>query len=343
MFEFNHPEYLLYLLLLLPLAGLGLWAFWYRRRSIHRLVPQIQMRDLVMPERIGRKRLTRDALFLSAIGFIIIALARPQTPGKTSKMEDQRGIEAMICIDVSNSMLSNDVAPSRMSFAKKTISELLSQMKSDKVGIIIFAAEAYVQLPITTDISTAQEFLSDVSPAMLSAQGTNIADAIQIAQTAFSDRKDIGKSIIIVTDGESHEGGAEEAATLAAREGIRVNILGIGTEKGGIIPQGDQYLKNDSGQIVTTRLNTDMCRVIAQAGDGGFFAGNNQRELVSALKKQLDRLPKAAIGQIDRAGYIEHFAPWVLSAMILLILELFISQRRNRLWRRYNIFGHEKK
>lgn len=345
MFDFYNSDYLLYGLpaLLCLLAG-SILSYIYRRKQWLKIALRKEMRDLLMPERVGIKRIIRDTIFLLALLLLIVALARPQTPGNVAKSEEQKGVEVMLCIDVSNSMLSPDVAPSRMSFAKRSLSKLLDDMQSDKVGIVVFAADAYVQLPITTDLRTAQEFLRDVSPEMLTAQGTDIARAIKLSRSAFSDRDDIGKSIIVVTDGESHEGGAEEAAKAASDAGIRVSVIGVGSVEGGVIPTDNGYLKDlETGEIVTTRLNAEMCEAVAEAGEGAYINTTSTDELVRAVEKELDTLPKATIGTVDRAGYVEHFIPWLIGAMVLLIAELFVMQRRNRIWAKLNLFGYERK
>ncbi len=343
MLEFAHPQYLYYGAGLIGLLLISLASYQLRRRALHRFAGRSDMRDLLMPHRIGRKRLTRDILVLLALALLLVALARPQRPSKEAKAEDQKGIEAMICIDVSNSMLSTDIPPSRISFTKRTAARLIEQMQSDRVGVIVFAANAYVQLPITTDLSTAQEFISDISPQMLSAQGTNIGEAITLAGSAFSSNEDIGKAIIVFTDAEDHVEGAREAAEAVSRSGIKVHVVGVGTVDGGVIPMEDGYLKDETGEVVTTRLNPEAGRAIAEAGGGSFISSPRENEVLKALESQIDRLPKAALGAIDRSGYIEEYAPWLAGAILLLLIEPLISQRRNRLWRRYNIFSHDKK
>lgn len=342
MLEFANPIYLYALSGLIALVALSFLSYEWRRRRLRKLANKRELRGLIMPERVGRKRLTRDVFFVGALALILVALARPQVVGKDRQEEEQRGIELMLCIDVSNSMLSTDVAPSRMSFTKRMVSRLIEQRPNDRIGIIIFAANAYVQLPITSDHSTALEFLQDVSPQMLTAQGTNIGEAIGLAQSAFSDKKEIGKAVVVFTDVEDQEEGALEAASAASQAGIKVHIVGIGTTEGGTIPLQDGYMKDDEGQVVTTRLGRDEGMALAQAGSGSFISSTIESEILSELQPQLDRLPKVALGAIDRTGYIELYSPWVAGAILLLILESFISQRRNHLWRRYNIFRHDQ-
>lgn len=341
-FIFHSPQYLYLLLLLAPMVGLSIYSFYIRRRKLHRYASNPEMRTTLMPERVGRKRLMRDLMLILSFAALVIVLARPQMPGNKQEGEDRRGIEAMICIDVSNSMLCPDLAPSRLNFAKRSVQRLLERMQSDKVGLIVFAGKAYIQLPITTDLKTAQEFLANITPSMLSAQGTAIGEAISLGIQSFSSREDIGKTIIVMTDGEDHEGDAIESATAAAKQGIRVQVVGIGTAEGGPIPVADgQYLKDEDGQVVTTHFNSDMCRSIAEAGQGSFVTSTNQSDLVEALYQELDKLPKANTGRLDHSGYLELFEVWAWLALVLLVAECFIAERRNRILMKYNLFSHE--
>lgn len=342
MIEYAYPEYLYGLIAVLVLAVLSVASFYLRRRALHQFTPSRDLRDLIMPLRIGRKRLLRDALLLLAGSALIFALARPRVPSKTSTDEQLKGIELMLCLDVSNSMLSPDFAPSRMSFVKRAVSRLISERMNDRIGIIIFAADAYVQLPITSDLNAAQEFLLDVSPQMLSAQGTNIAGAIELARGAFSDRKDVGKAIIVFTDAEDHAEGAKEAAEQVAGLGIKVSVVGVGTQEGGIIPMPQGALKDEEGQLVTTRLNPELAQSIAVAGGGSYISSANETEVLRELQLALDQLPKAVLGARDTSGYTEYYDVWVWIAVGLLLVEVFISQRRNRLWAKYNIFHRPK-
>ena len=214
--HFHSPEYLYLLFALLPLLALSLFAYWRRRQMLKRFADK-ELGQALAPLASGKKYVLRDLLLLIAGALMIVVLARPQLAGSSDQGTDDKGIEAMICLDISNSMLCQDVAPSRLDFAKRSISRLLENMRSDRVGLIVFAGSAFVQLPITTDIATAQDFLSDISPDMLSDQGTAIGQAIMLARQSFSDRKDLGKAIIVLTDGEDFEDNATDAAKDAAR------------------------------------------------------------------------------------------------------------------------------
>lgn len=290
----------------------------------------------------GKKYVLRDLALLVAGALMIIVLARPQAISQVDAQDDDKGIEAMICLDISNSMLCQDVAPSRLDFAKRTISRLLERMHSDRVGLIVFAGSAFVQLPITTDLSTAQDFLSDISPTMLSDQGTAIGQAITLARQSFSDRRDLGKSIIVLTDGEDFEETAIQAAKDAAKEGIHINVVGIGSDQGGPIPTAEGNLTDESGNMVVTRFNPDMCQQIADAGAGIFVASSSQATVVKEVEKQLEELPRASISSRSGNGAAEAFEPWLWAALVLLVIEFFIMGRKNKFLIRHNIFGHEK-
>ena len=340
---FYSPEYLYLLFGLIPLALLSLFAFYRRRKLLARFTSR-EMKDELMPLASGKRQLLRDLLFLVALGLLIVVLARPQVPGRTSSgsKEDDKGIEAMICLDISNSMLAQDIAPSRLDFAKRTITKLLEEMPSDKVGLIVFAGSAFVQLPITTDLSTAQEFLAEASPGMLSDQGTAIGQAITLARQSFSERKDLGKAIVILTDGEDFESNTLEVATEAAQAGVRINVVGIGTSTGAPIPTESGQLTDDSGNMVVTKVNQDMCRQIADAGKGIYVSAESPASAVKAIRAQLDELPRASVNSKLENGNIENYEPWLRVALFLLLIEFFIMGRKNKFLIRHSIFGHEK-
>ncbi len=342
--EFYASEYLYALLILIPLWGLSFWSYYRRRQKVEKLAPQQEIRDLLAPERVGRKRLYRDTLFLLALACILVALARPRKLVSGTKTEDLEGIELVFCFDVSNSMLCPDVAPSRINFAKKTISTLLDEMNHNKVAVIAFAQSAYVQLPLTTDMLSAQEFLNNLSPDILSAQGTYIGEAIRLAQKSFSSQKDIGKAIVLITDGEDFEANdrALEAAKEAKEAGISIHVVGVGTKQGGLIPLPDgSYLKDENGKPVTSYFNPKLGSEIAKAGQGSFIALGSSKAIVSALERQLDELPKATTSTAKDNVYQEYFIYWLVLALLLLLAEYFILERRNRLFQKYKLFKDE--
>ena len=210
-----------------------------------------------------------------ALALIVVIVARPQMGTKLSK-DKREGIEAMIAMDISNSMLAEDVAPSRLERSKRLVEDLLNRFTNDKIGLVVFAGDAFVQLPITSDYVSAKMFLDNISPSLIGTQGTDIGKAIDLSMHSFAQNSKFGKAIIIITDGENHEGGAEEMARKAQQAGIRVFVLGIGSTQGAPIPMGNgSYLQDKNGGTVMTKLNEDMCKKLAEAGKGMYIHVDN--------------------------------------------------------------------
>lgn len=337
MFRFYSPEYL-YLLLLLPLLmAVGYYAL-RKRRIQERRFAEVPLLKQLKPEASPKRRIWRNSFLLLALVFVIGILARPQISAQQDVPKDEKGIEAMICLDISNSMLCEDIKPNRLSFAKQVLGRLFDGMHNDKVGLIVFAGNAYTQIPITTDLSAAKQFLSDINPEMVTAQGTAIAAAIDLASKSFSDNKEIGKSIIVLTDGENHEGDAIQAAQTAREAGIRINVIGMGTTEGAPIPFGDNYLKDGAGNLVITKFNEEMCKEIASAGDGTFFSGKSSSALVRAVESQLDKLPKAVVTSSSSSGYREVYGWFAIAALLCLLLEFMIQERKSRFFSKIKLF-----
>lgn len=320
------------------MMALGYFAY-RKRREQERRFAELSLLLPLKPEASSKRKIWRNAFFQLALVFVIGMLARPQIKQKQEIATDEKGIEAMICLDISNSMLSQDVKPDRLSFAKQVLTRLIDGMGNNKVGLVVFAGNAYTQVPITTDLSSAKQFLNETNPYMLSAQGTAISSAINTALDAFSDNEDIGKSIIILSDGENHEGNAIEAAQKASAKGVRVMVIGIGTAEGAAIPIDGEYIKDEKGQTVVTKFNQVMCQEIADAGKGKFFNGTSATALVKALNSELDKLPKASVSSNPSAGYQEVFQIFGIAALLSLLIEYLIQERKSRFFKRINLFG----
>ena len=200
---------------------------------------------------------------------LILIIARPQVGSKIATNKEREGIETIIALDISNSMLAEDVAPSRLEKSKLIVENLMNKFSEDKIGLIVFAGDAFVQLPITSDYVSAKMFLDNINPSLIGTQGTDIGKALQLSMNSFTPNSKVGKAIILITDGEDNEGGAEEMAKQAQSKGIRVFILGVGSTEGATIPMPDgSELKASNGEVVKTRLNEEMCKQIATAGHG---------------------------------------------------------------------------
>jgi Ca-activated chloride channel family protein len=337
MFRFEDPIYF-WLLLVIPFLVLIL--FWGEHRSRSKL-KKFGDKDLIrqlMPDRSRFRPLVKFCLLIVALVLLIVMLARPQM-GTHISHEKRNGIETMIAMDISNSMLAEDVMPSRLMKSKMLVENLIDHFTNDQIGLVVFAGEAYVQLPITSDYVSAKMFLQNINPSLIQTQGTDIADAINTSLHSFTQNDKVGKAIIVITDGEDHEGGAVEAAEQAKKQGINVFILGIGDPKGAPIPMGNgDYLKDRSGNTVMTKLNEQMCQELAQAGSGKYIHVDNTNDAEDELNGDLTKLQKGETDSVIYSDYNEQFQYVGILLLVVLILELCILDRKNPLLKNITIF-----
>lgn len=337
MFRFE-DTYFLYGLLLVPLLLLLFWYSEIRRKKRLRLYGDMSLLKQCMPQVSASRRWTKCLLLLLAVALMFLLLARPKF-GSSVKTNKHNGIEAMIALDISNSMLAEDVQPSRLEKSKMIISKLVDQFTNDRVGVIVFAGEAFTQLPITADYISAKMFLDEISPAMISTQGTDIQAAINLAMNSFTPQKGVGKAIIIITDGEDHEPGAEEAAAAAAKKGYHIYVLGVGSPQGAPIPMGNgQYLKDNTGNTVVTKLNEDMCKRIAQAGKGAYIHVDNTSMAQDVLEREINKLGSAEFKSDSYSDLDEQFQGVALLILLVLIAEIVVLERQNPFISKLRIF-----
>ncbi len=339
MFRFANPEFL-YLLFILPvLLAVYVYAYLQKRKAIKRLGnPEILSQ--LMPEVSPKRQFLKFWFIFGAVAAIIFVIAGPQFGSKLETVKRQ-GVEIMVCLDVSNSMLAEDVSPNRLEKSKQMLSKLTDGFTDDKVGLIVFAGDAFTQLPITSDYISAKMFLTSINPSMVSAQGTSIGAAINLAARSFTPNETSDKTIVLITDGENHEDDAIGAASAAAEKGIHVNIVGIGLPKGGPIPlQGtNNYMKDKDGNVVITMLNEQMCQEIAAAGKGMYVRADNTNSALKALQKEIDKMKKTELDSKVYSEYDEQFQLVAWIALFLLIIELLIFDRKNRIFRKVKIFS----
>lgn len=339
MFCFANPEFL-YLLFILPvLLAVYVYAYLQKRKAIKRLGnPEILSQ--LMPEVSPKRQFLKFWFIFGAVAAIIFVIAGPQFGSKLETVKRQ-GVEIMVCLDVSNSMLAEDVSPNRLEKSKQMLSKLTDGFTDDKVGLIVFAGDAFTQLPITSDYISAKMFLTSINPSMVSAQGTSIGAAINLAARSFTPNETSDKTIVLITDGENHEDDAIGAASAAAEKGIHVNIVGIGLPKGGPIPlQGtNNYMKDKDGNVVITMLNEQMCQEIAAAGKGMYVRADNTNSALKALQKEIDKMKKTELDSKVYSEYDEQFQLVAWIALFLLIVELLIFDRKNRIFRKVKIFS----
>ncbi len=337
MFRFENPIYL-WLLLIIPILIIMKIMMWYvQRKKLSRIGNPTLLKEL-MPDVSRFRPWVKFLLLITALSSLILALARPQFGSKISH-EKRNGIEAIIALDISNSMLAQDVQPSRLDKSKLMIENLINSFINDKIGLVVFAGEAYVQLPITSDYVSAKMFLSDITPNLISAQGTDIARAIRVSLSSFTQQKGVGKAIILITDGEDNEGGALEVVKEAKEKGVNVFILGVGDSKGAPIPLGNgEYLKDNHGKTVMTALNENMCKEIAQAGSGTYIHIDNTSLAQEQLNNELSKLQKGDSDAVVYSEYNEQFQIVALFSFILLLIEVCLLERKNPLFKRFNLF-----
>ena len=337
MLRFEDPAFL-WLLWVIPALVLVRLIGWRRRRAKLRKLGDPELLKQMMPHISKYRPTVKFVLMLAALALLIVMVARPQMGSKISN-EKRNGIETMICLDISNSMLAEDVAPARLDKSKMLIENLVDNFSNDKIGLIVFAGDAFVQLPITSDYVSAKMFLQNITPGLIQTQGTNIGQAISLATKSFTQQDNVGRAIIVITDGENHEEGAQEAAQMAYKKGINVYILGIGNTKGAPIPMGDgSYLKDNAGNTVMTALNEQMCRQLAQAGKGQYIHVDISSEAERELNNDLTKLQKGDMTSVIYSAYDEQFQAVGILIILLLIIEVCIMEARNPLLRNIKFF-----
>ena len=342
MFRFEDPIYL-YLLLLIPVLALIRWWMVIRQRKQLRRFGDKELVRQLMPDVSRIRPLVKFCLLLAALALLIVMLARPQMGTKITH-EKRTGIETIIALDISNSMLAEDVAPSRLDRAKMMVENLVDHFTNDKIGLIVFAGDAFVQLPITSDFVSAKMFLSSIEPSMIETQGTDIAAAVNMATHSFTQEEGVGKAIIVITDGEDHEGGALEAAQEAKERGMRVYVLGIGSTKGSPIPipGTDGYMKDNTGETVMSALNEEMCKQVAEAGGGAYIHVENNSNAQEQLNKELDKLAKKEISSTIYSDYDEQFQAVGILVLLLLIAEICLLEIKNPHLKKLHLFSRKK-
>ena len=340
MFRFANGE-LLYLLIAVPVLA-AVYALAARRRK--RLVARFGNPELVrslMPDfSRGRIRL-KAALFITAFALLALAAARPQF-GSKLREEKSRGVEMMLAVDVSNSMLAEDFEPNRLERTKHAIGRLFDGLQQERVGLVVFAGEPKVQLPITSDYRMAQAFARRISPSLVGEQGTAIGKALQQAMLAFSSQSEKSRVIVLITDGENHEDDALEAARMAKEQGIRIYTIGIGTPEGAPIRIGGDFVKDERGEMVVSKLDERTLEQIASITDGAYVRATKQSIGLDEIVKSINDMEKSDLSTVRFEEYNEQYQYLVAAALLLLLLEMSVLGRRNPRLKRFNIFREER-
>lgn len=341
MFRFGEPIYL-YFLLIIPFWVVFYIYTNYRRRKKLRQYGDPELMAHLMPNVSKYRPDVKFWLVTAALVMVIFMLARPQFGSKMETVKRQ-GVETVVALDISNSMLAQDVTPSRLEKSKKLVSRLVETFNNDKVAMIVFAGEAFTQLPITSDYISAKMFLETISPSLITTQGTDIRGAIDLAMKSFTPNEGVGRAIVLITDGENHEGGAVEAAQQAAEKGVRVFVLGVGSPDGSPIPvEGTNDFRRDKdGNVVVTKLNEQMCQEIAKAGNGMYVRVDNTNNAERALNAEINKLAKADVETQVYTEFDEQFDVLAWLALILLAADVMLLNRKNPLFKNVKLFKQD--
>ena len=341
MFRFAHPEYFWGFWLISILTAFFVLSRILRARALKKFGDPEIIRHL-MPSASTFRPWFKFFMLMLALSAFILGAARPQFGSRLQTVK-REGVEIMIALDVSNSMLAEDIKPNRIERAKRAIDRLISRLKDDKIGLIVFAGEAYIQLPITSDYNSAQLFLTSVSPEIVPRQGTAIGAAINLALRSFTPNPESSKAIIIITDGENHEDDPIGAATEAVQQGVVVHTIGMGLPQGAPIPvtRGGQtdYRRDQQGNVVITRLDEVMLEKIAAAGNGIYLRATTANVGLEDLLDEINKMQKTETETQVFSEYEDLFQYFFAAGLILLLLEFFIMERKNKYLRRIKLFN----
>lgn len=341
MIKFAHAEYLYALAVIPLLIVLFFWTMRQYRQSLERF-GSLTLLQRLMPAVARYKRTMKFTLFTVAFGFLVLGLANPQIGSKLEEVK-REGVDIFICLDVSNSMKAEDIKPNRLEKAKREISQLLDKFENDRIGLIVFAGDAYLQLPLTTDYSAARLFLSTIDVDIVPIQGTAIGSAIRLAMKSFVEGEKKHKVIIVITDGENHEDDAIAAAKDAVNDGIVVHTIGMGSPLGSPIPvyqNGIQtgFKKDHDGNIVITKLDESILQQIAHAGNGKYVGASSTTNELETIFKEVQLMEKKEIGAKVFTEYEDRFQYFLFIAFVLLAIECLTSERKNPMFERLRAF-----
>ena len=350
MFRFANIE-MLWWLLAIPVA-IAVYIYFTRRKRKQLLAfGDLELMEQLMPNASHVRGHVKFGLLLLALSLLIISSARPQF-GQSERTEKRQGIEAVVTLDISNSMLAEDVAPNRLDRAKQMMSKLIDQMVEDKIGVVVFAGDAFIQLPITCDYVSAKMFLNTIKPELIKTQGTAIGQALNTSIRCFGslnpeDEKTIAnanRAIILITDGENHEDDAVAVAQRASELGIKIIVVGIGKPEGSPIPMPgtNDFRKDREGRVVVSKLNEQMCREIANAGNGIYVRCDNTNTAMKTIEKEIDKIATQEIETQVFTDYNEQFQSFALIALLIILVDFFIFNRKNKSITRMDIFREEK-
>ena len=343
--ELDESKYL-YLLFIVPLLVLLFLYNQYWKRKKQREFGDLDMIKKLSPEKSVFKPILKLIVMLLALSALILGLVNPKIGTKMETVK-REGIDIVFAMDVSKSMLAEDVAPSRLEKSKQIVSQIINQLGSDRIGIVAYAGSAFPVLPITTDYGVAKMFLQSMNTGIVSSQGTSLDEAIKLSSTYFDDKSKTSKLLILISDGEDHSEGAEEAAEEANKLGMKIITIGIGTEKGSTIPLRrngivESFQRDNNNEVVVTKLNQESLTTIAKATKGGYVNGNNTKEVLEYVKNALNNIQKTEFEATQMADFQSQFQWFLGLAFALLFLDIFFLERKTKWVRKLNLFNEKE-
>ncbi|MDX9798090.1 MAG: VWA domain-containing protein [Bacteroidales bacterium] len=346
MIRTEFPE-ALYLLILIPVFFVIHYIYIRRKKQRLKRFVDNELINTIVPELSYGKLWTKFILLNLAFMFLVIAISNPQI-GTSIEKSERKGTDLMICLDISNSMLAEDIKPNRISRAKQSLNSLIDQLSNDRIGIVIFAGSAYVQLPITNDYSAAKTFIDIIDPSMISNQGTAIGEALEIANESFGEKNNNkSRSIILISDGEDNEEEAVNIAKKIAKDGVIINTIGLGLAEGALIPINKkgaskiEYKKDANGSYVMTKLNEDILKDIATSGNGVYIKANNASIGLDNILARINKMDKNEYQAIAYKDYENRFYIFAFIALLFLVIEFFVFEKKNKYINRKFFFGKE--
>ena len=345
MYLFDNPSYL-YLTLIIPIVIIINWFYMAWRNKIQKYFSNNKLLDQISPNRSNFKLNLKLVLELVVILFLCIALANPKI-GTELKSINREGVDIVFAIDVSKSMLAEDVAPNRLTRSKRIISEIINSLSSDRVGIVAYAAQAIPQVPLTTDFASVKNFLQIIDTDMLSSQGTSIDSALNLSVNFFDQNSDTNRVLILISDGEDHDDIPDSIIKLISENNINLITIGIGQEAGTTIPikidgTVDSYKKDINGDVVITKRNSDFLLKIASSSKGEYIDGNSTEDALELVKTKLDKIDKSEFETSEFVEYKQQFQIFILLSLLFIISDIFIFQTKTKWIQHLNLFNENK-
>ena len=340
--ELDEKKYL-YLLFILPIVVLFFLLNLYWKRKKQREFGDLDLVRKLSPESSVFKPILKLVMILLALAGIILGLVNPKIGTKMETVK-REGIDIVFAMDVSKSMLAEDVAPNRLDKSKQIVSQIINQLGNDRIGIVAYAGSAFPVLPITTDYSVAKMFLQSMNTGIVSSQGTSLDDAIKLSSTYFDEKSKTSKLLILISDGEDHSEGAEEAAEEAKKLGMKIITIGVGTEKGGTIPLKkngfvESFQRDNENQVVITKLNRESLETIAKTANGGYVNGNNTKEVIEYIQNALNNIEKTEFQATQMADFQSQFQWFLGLAFVILFLDIFFLERKTNWVKKMDLFN----